>query len=395
MVAMDYTTRRLQAEDLGAMTTLSAEAFGAPPAGETPPPPEWPRPGRSAWGTFDGDQLVAQVVSREFHSWWRGREVATNGIASVSVRAEHRGAGLLARLFTEVLAEGREQRGEVISTLFPTAPGIYRGFGYELVGSLDTVEVPTAALAAVRPSEGLTVRRAGLSDVAAIRAVYDAWAAAQDGPLTRRGPSFPAGDQEVLDAVTGITVAVDEHGRVVGYCAWQRGTGYDQATTAIEVEDLVAVDPRAWPTLWRVLGTFSSVAGRVRLQTSGADVARTYLPTLAWKVVDTHPYMLRIDDVAGAVSAVARPGAPCAFSVAGDRLEVLDGHYEVDASGQCGRTARGDGPTYHPRGLALAWSGAQASAALRLAGLLTGPTTYDEALDVTFAGRPLHIRDYF
>ncbi|WP_435769482.1 GNAT family N-acetyltransferase [Nocardioides sp. SYSU DS0651] len=396
---MTLTTRQLGADDLGAMMTLSAEAFGAQPPGT--PLPTWPRPGRSCWGTFDGDQLVAQVVGRAFHSWWRGREVPTNGIAAVAVRTEHRGAGLLADLFREVLAQGRAERAEVISTLFPTAPGIYRGLGYELVGALDTVEVPTAALAAVRPAEGLAVRRAQPSDMAAIRAVYDAWAAAQDGPLTRRGPSFPETDEEIVGEFSGISLAVTDEGRVVGYCSWERGTGYDETRSAIEVTDLLAVEPGAVPTLWRMLGTFSSVAGRVRLQTSGADLARTFLPTLAWKVVDSHPYMLRVDDVAGAVSAVTRSDAPCAFSVAGDRLGVMDGDYTVDEAGRCAAVAPsetgspGERPTYHPRGLALAWSGTQGSAALRLAGLLTGPATYDDALDATFAGRPLHIRDYF
>lgn len=394
---MTLTTRRLEEGDLAAMRALAAEAFGDPPAGQPAPPPEWLRPGRSLWGTFEDDQLVALVVGREFRSWWRGTEVATNGIASVAVRAESRGSGLVADLLSLVLAEGRTERGAMISTLFPTAPGIYRGLGYELVGSLDTVEVETETLRAVPAVEGITLRRAAVADLPAVRAVYDAWAAAQDGPLTRRGPSFPASDADVLAEVTGISLAVDEADRVVGYCSWQRGTGYDTRSAAIEVSDLLAVDARAWPALWRMLGSFSSVAGRVRLRTSGADLGRVFLPTLAWEVVESHPYMLRVDDVAAAVSSVGRVGHGCGFSVAGDRLGVLDGAYVVDEDGRCSlaETGAATGPTYHPRGLALAWSGTQGSAALRHAGLLTGPATYDEVLDALFAGRPLHIRDYF
>ena len=38
---------------------------------------------------------------------------------------------------------------------------------------------------------GVRTRRATPADFDAVREVYDAWAAAQNGPLTRRGPSFP------------------------------------------------------------------------------------------------------------------------------------------------------------------------------------------------------------
>ena len=49
-----------------------------------------------------------------------------------------------------------------------------------------------------------------------------------------------------------------------------------------------------------------------------------------------------------------------------------------------------------PAGLALAWSGAQTCANLRMAGHLRGgsPET-DAVLDRLLAPRPLHIRDYF
>jgi hypothetical protein len=47
------------------------------------------------------------------------------------------------------------------------------------------------------------------------------------------------------------------------------------------------------------------------------------------------------------------------------------------------------------RGLALAYAGAQSTANLRMAGLLTGPGTHDATLDALLGGRQVHIRDYF
>ena len=141
--------RRLDLDDLQQARDLGAEAFGSPPAGTpvAPLPTELPA-GRREWGAFEDGRLVAKVVTHEYHSWWQGRRVPTAGVAGVAVSPEHRGRGLLRSLLDVALDEA-VQRGEVLSTLYPTANGIYRGLGYELVTSLDTVEVPTAELARV------------------------------------------------------------------------------------------------------------------------------------------------------------------------------------------------------------------------------------------------------
>jgi len=393
------TTRPLMVDDFDQNLRLAFEAFGTQPAGSpVPNPDDWPRPGSHSFGTFDGGRLVGRIMGRDYHSWYGGRQVPTSGIAGVTIVAERRGEGLLDGLFHAVLDQARAA-GQVISTLYPTAAGIYRRYGYELISSLDTVEVPTAALSQVKPASGITLRRAEAADVDAVREVYDAWAAAQNGPLTRRGPSFTATGDDLVAAFTGITLAVDETGSVVGYLSWDRGTGYDASAT-VEVGDLLATDPRAYAALWRFLGGFGSVTGQVRLQTSGSDPARMFLPTAAWNVVGRHPYMLRVDDVVGAFDALALTmptELSVPFSVSGDLLG-LDGSYllTVGTKASCERvSAPSDGPVLSPRGLALAWSGAQNAANLRLTGHLTGPTSYDETLDLLLAGRPLHIRDYF
>ena len=392
-------TRRLTAADIDQSVTLGVEAFGAmPPGTPLPSAADFPFPGRDSWGTFVGERLVARMIGREFHSWFHGTPVPTCGIAGVTVVAEHRGEGLLEPLFRAVLS-GARARGEVISTLFPTAPGIYRRLGYELVGSYDAVEVPAGALAAVPAPERTTVRRAVAGDLDAVRRVYDAWAAAQNGPLTRRGPSFPAPDEEVLAEFTGITLAVDERGEVVGFASWQRGSGYDERAT-LEVSDLVALTADGHRALWRVLGSFGTVTGRVRLHTSDPDAARLVLPATDWRVVRTHPYMLRVDDVAGAFSALPLVGtADLSFAVAGDALGTMDGGYRLvvgDGAATCSRAeVAPDAPVFSPQGLALAYAGAQSCANIRMAGHLTGSTSADAALDALLGGRQVHIRDYF
>lgn len=400
----DRTLRRLTLEDHASSLALGEEAFGVRPAGSPPAPPLEGPAGLHRWGVVEGERVVARVVARESPSWWGGQVVGTAGIASVSVAAEHRGEGMLRGVFERVLAEAVE-RGEVVSTLYPTAPGIYRGLGYELVAGFDAVDLPTAALAAVRPGGGVRTRRATPADVPALRELYTGWARDQHGPLTRTGPLYEETPEEAIAEFTGTTLAVDAAGRVLGSVKWERGQGYDPATARLTARDLLATTPEAYRALWAVLGSFATVAGTVRLWTSGADEARLVLPGVTWRPVDRRPYMLRVLDLPGAVAARALRlplggSGAATLRVAGDRLGVLDGGYrlavEPGAPATCERVqVTGERLTLTPQGLALWWSGAQRCATLRRLGHLTGPADGDELLDALTAGASLHVRDYF
>ena len=396
---MPLTTRPLTRDDFDQSMALIREAFGDLPPGATPPSADdFPRPGYHAFGTFDDDHLVARVVTREYHSWFGGSAVPTGGIAGVAVAAERRGEKLLDELFRVALEDGLRERGEAVSTLFCTAPGIYRKFGYELVSSYDTVEVPAATLARIAAPSGVRTRRATPDDFDAVCEVYDAWAVAQNGPLTRRGPSFPADARAFIGAFTGITLAVDHAGDVTGFASWRRGQGSGDSST-LEVYDLLALSGDAYGALWHVLGSFGSVVGQVRLCTTGHDVARLSLPSAPWKAVEREPYMLRVHDVPGAFAGRDWPvDGDVAFSVAGDHIGTTNGAWRLvieRGKATCAPAAAADGPVLTPGGLALAWAGAQTCANLRMAGHLSGGMENDEALDRVLVPRPIHIRDYF
>lgn len=399
MTGSPLTTRPLGPDDAEAYRRTGWEAFGVPHdlAAAVARPPY--APGMRAWGTFDGDRLVARIVDREYDSWFGGARVPTSGIAGVTVVAEHRGRGLLDGLFEALLQNARE-RGVAISTLFPTAPRIYRRFGYEVVGQFDTVELDSTSLAAVRETGDLVTRRAVAADFDALREVYDAWAAAQNGPLTRRGPSFPATAEEMLASFTGVTLAVDVEDRVHGYASWRRGPGYGEHA-ALRVADLVATRQDARAVLLRTLGSFASVAPLTRLDTSGDDPARYLLPTAGWRVVASEPYMLRLLDPGAAFGLRTWPAGlalDVVFEVADELLTDLDGGWRLtvrDGSATCERTDAAAGPRFTGRGLALSYAGAQSCANLRMAGLLSGDDRHDRLWDAALGGRQVHVRDYF
>ena len=335
------------------------------------------------------------MTARHDASYWHGHEVPTCGVAGVAVAAEARGRGLLRGVLTAALAE----HGQAVSTLFPTAPGIYRGLGYEVVGSLDLVDLPTAALAAVRPPDRTTVRRATAADLPALDAAYARWATTRNGPLTRTSACFPAAAEERLGQVSGMTVAEDDGG-TVGYATWTRGPGYGP-DARLEVDDLVTLTPDAARALWRVLGSFASVAGTVRLRTSGDHPARLVLPTSTWTAVERYPYMARVHPSAlGTLAAGPDDGVALSLRVAGDPLGVLDGSWEVEVrpGGSTARRLPDDDrlPTLTPQGLALAYAGTLPSVDLRAGGhLVGGDDRTDAALDRVLRRRSPAILDYF
>jgi predicted acetyltransferase len=306
-------------------------------------------------------------------------------------------------------------RGCAISTLFPTVPAIYRPFGFETITDYQTVELPTAALAAVAaPRSGtVDVRRASAADFDAVRQVYDRWAAAQNGPLTRRGVSFPATAEDFISAFSGVTVAVTDEGAVEGYLSWRRLKGYG-SEGAVEVADLLAVSAGAARALLRFLGSMATTAPEVRLDTSGFDLIRTLIPTSDWKITDSVPYMLRLLDVPGALSPLAYPYAvfpALRFQVVGDRLGLIDGSYRLEVASGAGRCERdaestevptgeagtGEAPTvFTPQGLALMYAGTLSMAGIRATGHASGGSSRADGIwDALFGGRQAHVRDYF
>lgn len=395
---MIATVRPLTDLDAEISRRLGAEAFGMPAAPPTTPA-TLEQAGRHWFGSFDGDVLAARMVGSDFVSQYGDATVTTCGIGGVTVAAEYRSRGLMGDLFATTLRAARDA-GAAISTLYPSAPGIYRRFGYEIVADFMAARVPTQALAAIRRPAGVTTRRATVEDLDAVRDVYTAWTRGQNGALTRRGVCFEAEASQQITGYDGVTLALDEDGTVIGYAAWDRGQG-SSATSTIEVSDVYATRLDGYRALLSMIGTFATVAPHTKIEGSVDDLARVSLPSLQWDVDSSSPYMLRVLDVVLAVTQRTYPTALTAdlsFTLAGDFLTENDGGYTITVGGghaTCSRTTPVD-RTLTPHGLALLYAGVQSCANLRTLGYLTGGDPADDATwDVLFAGRPHQIRNYF
>jgi GNAT superfamily N-acetyltransferase len=220
---MTLSVRRLEPEDAESARRLGMEAFGVP-SSPTTSPATIDQPGRIWYGAFHGDQLAGQLIDREYDAYFGGVSLPLCGVAGVTVAAEHRGQGILTPLFASLLRNAK-QRGALISALFPSAPRIYRKFGYETIADMCGSKFQVESWPKCRRPTTIQTRRASAADFDAIRTVYDTWAIEQNGPLSRRGVSFPATAEEFIASFTGVTVAVDATDRICGFVSWNRGQG--------------------------------------------------------------------------------------------------------------------------------------------------------------------------
>lgn len=397
---MTYCTRELHTADRSAARRLGQEAFGMPDADRPDPEPPagspWPSPGAHALGTFHGEELAARAVALDLATWADGRQLRTCGVAGVTVAAEHRGQGLTHPLLVELLRAARG-RGDVIATLFATAPGIYRRLGFELVSSVDEVAVPATAAAAVRPGGPVRLRRADLADLPAVRDCYTAWASRRYGPLTRTG-ALASSDEELLTGTDAITLATGADGELLGYAGWDRG---GLAARTLTITELVAHTPDAYRALWRMAGALAMKVDRVVLHAPAGDVARHFLPSKHWQVASQEPYLLRVLDLPAALAARGGRGTGrVSFTVVGDPLGLVEGSYQVTADGGalgCEQVSPTEGgQVLTVGGLSLLFAGASSCADLRVAGHLHGGDTgTDRTLEDLLLTPPWQLRDTF
>lgn len=358
--------RGAEAEQAWALGVL---AFGGDPAAPARPEPA----GARTYGAFDGDRLVATAGVRAYTQWWGGRRVPVGGLAGVAVHPDARGRGTAAALVRDVLAR-LGAAGQVLSVLFPTAPGIYRGLGWEVVGTRDQTLLPTAALRQVRSPAGTAVRTASHGDAGRVQALWRAVGAAGNGQLTRDGPSFPRGADEVLSRDVLVLLA-ERDGEPLGYLGYSRGRGYgpDSVLTARE---LVSTEPAATAALLASLGSWDAVAPRVRWH-GPVDELDLLLPQPVPPPDVRQPWMLRVVDAPGAIAARGFP-VGCRqrldFTLVDPERPEHAGPWRLtveDGQGTLGRVAPGP-PRLHVRGLSLLYAAAAGPALLRRTGLLDG-----------------------
>ena len=388
--------RPLGPQDHARQWRLHALSFGEDLT--SPPDPGSEPEGAVRYGALgDGEELLGAVTLLPREHWWGGRRVVAGDVTDVAVQPEARGAGVATSLLRALL-EGARERGAAVSALFPTVAGLYRRAGWEVTGTLTTVEVPTHALARSGSAPGLRTRTGGPADLPAVAALYEREARARSGMLVRPAP--PA--DRLPDGVDGLTLVEDgEH--LVAAASWHRGRGYGREAV-FTVRDVVADTPEAARTLLGVLAGWAPVARNLHLRLLRGDAVAAALPVELARVVDRKVVMHRVVDLE---QAMVQRGWPAA--VRGSVVVALEdalapwnsGTWELAVSGGEGtarRTDRTPVVRLTPGGLAALYAGSVTPlGAARTAGaeVLGAQAPALAALDVLACGDLVEVLDYF
>jgi predicted acetyltransferase len=393
-------------DDLTWELDLSLRAWGGPPPGaelarqQLAEAAELARAERLL-GAFDGPRLVASASYADMRQWWHGRALPMAGVTGVQVAPEERGRGT-GRALTAGLLRLIGQRGYPLSVLYPATGSLYRSLGWELAGAMREVSLPPRSLGSIARPPGevaaVPLRRAGVDEAAEVigvlSAIYQAarycGPATWDAAATRRWLADPG----LFGYLAGD-----------GFLAY----GWQNGNRELLVSCLLAASAETTRALWAVVGSHSTMAGRVRARVLPDDPVSWLIrePDAEHAVRPRKHWMLRVLD---ARAAIAGRGFPPAEVTANLRLEdeqrpANAGTWRLEISRGSGvlskartKSSRSSGP-HRPvalgaRGFAALYSGVP-MATLRRAGLASGgdPGT-DEALDCAFAADAFLLDDF-
>jgi predicted acetyltransferase len=206
------------------------------------------------WAALDGDAIVATVRTLPLDTTLPGGATPVScGVTAVTTAATHRRRGLMARMMTAALADGRE-RGEPLTTLIAAEYPIYGRFGYgpgtehvsykihtggrwlaEGVGTVELVDADT--LLAEAPAVYDAHRLASPSEIS--RDAFG-WRIDVLGDPSKPRRGFQAICRDAAGGATGyVMYTIDK--------AWEGR----RPTNTLVVEALVAASPAAEARLWR------------------------------------------------------------------------------------------------------------------------------------------------
>jgi predicted acetyltransferase len=331
---------------------------------------------------------------RPYEQVWGGRHLRMGGVAGVYVEPSARGRGV-ATLLMQALITRMGQLGDVVSCLFPTAPALYRGVGYEVGGSHPRHTYAAHAVRAMRSlGGGLQPRPAGPDDAELVHELVRGHQARHrlSGPKL---PSAATWREQLADPDLIHYVLDGRDGAARGFVAY----GLSDAT--LTVEELVGETPEASAALWGVVGSGSSAAPKVASYLDPRDAGLLRVEEFFEAETRDLPWMFRVIDLVAAVAARGfspHVTASVEIAVTDPEAPANDGTWRLTVGqgrGEASPAAYGKEPVQlGARGLAALWCGWTMSR-LRLAGLATGGTEEaDAALDAIFAGEPF-MTEYF
>jgi predicted acetyltransferase len=315
----------------------------------------------------DGRAVAGMSIIPMGH-YFGGQSVRAGGITAVGVAPEQRGSGVGLWMLQQSLGELHRQ-GVPLATLYPATTAFYRRTGFERAAQRLLYDVPLAAIG-VR-DYSLEAVPAGSGEHVTIKQLYVQQAARSSAFLDR--PAFYWGN--ILDPKDKrvYKFVVQRDGVPEGYVIFSHAAWGE----TLKVSDIVALTPAAGRRLLTLLADHRSMIETMRLPGGPNDTLLFLLAEQKQKVGWSLDMMLRIVDVAGALSARGYPAGVSAelqLDVRDELLPSNNGRFVLTVMDQ--RASVRSGGTgqvgLHVRDLAALYSGYLTPQELRAAGSLEG-----------------------
>lgn len=315
-------------------------------------------------------EVAGGLIIQPLGQWFGGRVVPMGGIRGVGVAPQFRATGVASAFMRASVLEMREM-GLVISTLYPATQKVYRNAGYEKAGVKRRYRISTRAID-VR-ERGLEVRPITQNDHPALEELHRDRARNTAGNVERNRWLW----DRIIDPpkwfkkVEGYIVLQD--GNPEGYLINHNTPGFHPHKNTVELQDFVARTPQAARRLWTLLADHRSMAASVTFNGAPADPLMYHLDEQLFSIEDPMDWMVRINDVRGALEARGYPAGLTAelhLDVRDDIVIENNGCFILKVSDKRGTVAsggRGD-LKIDIRGLAPLYTGHLTGEALLMTG---------------------------
>jgi predicted acetyltransferase len=301
--------------------------------------------------------------------YFGGQSVRAGGITAVGVAPELRGSGVGLWMLQQSLAELHHQ-AVPLATLYPATTAFYRRAGFERAAQRLLYDVPLAMIG-VRDYT-LEAVPAGPDEYPIIKQLYMQQAARSSAFMDR--PAFYW--DNILDPKDKRTykyivrrAGVPEGYLIFPHAAWGE---------VLRVGDIVALTPAAGRRLLTLLADHRSMIETMRLPGGPNDALLFLMAEQTHKVDRSLDLMLRIVDVAGALSKRGYPAgvnAELQLDVRDELLPLNNGRFVLTVADRRGSVRSGGAGSLslHVRDLAALYSGYLTPTELQAAGSLEGP----------------------
>lgn len=344
-----------------------------------------------------GGLLCGGLVEIPMGQWFGGRSVSMMGVAGVGVAPSERGRGVATELMVSTLREARA-RGFALSTLYPATVPLYQRVGYERAGARFAVEFDPRALSFARAGEITIAEVSGTPDE--VTRLYQTTARRQAGYLDR-GRYIWDRVEKPKGLLPTKTLTAAHEGTLEGYVVLSHNPGDGDPT--VTVTDLAATTSRAALALLRLLTEYRAQAQAVRWFGGLSDLFMSLLPDRFCEVTLTDHFMVRVVDVALALTERGWPrgaSGAIALEVSDAAMPENSGLYTLTLDDGVGKVSAGASAAaprvaITERGLAALYTGYSPPHVLAAAGCLDADEDTQALLGAWFAGPLPTTRDYF